>query len=66
MSAGSNYNVPPTQAERRKCWHTRDELWDCLDKNGGKVDLEAAEKKCQKLRFAYEKACPLQWVRYQP
>ena len=46
----------PDKEARQKCWGSKDNYWECLDKNP--QQLEA----CEKLRSLFEKSCPSQWV----
>lgn len=46
----------PDKEDRQKCWGSRDNYWECLDKNPEQLET------CEKLRSFYEKSCPAQWV----
>lgn len=47
----------PTSAERKACWHVKDQLWQCLDDNNDQI------QPCQKLQSEFEAKCPAQWVK---
>lgn len=51
----------PDKAQRKLCWDSRDQYWQCLDKNNVK-DSSDWPKECQELRKLFEKSCPNQWV----
>lgn len=48
----------PNQAERQKCWSTRDVFWKCLDEN------EKEPSKCHEERKLFEDSCKKTWVKY--
>lgn len=59
--------VAPDRSSRAKCYESRDNFFDCLDKNdiidAVKHDAEA-RKKCSKEVEAYETDCARSWIKY--
>ena len=50
-------SLPPSKAERQKCWTARDDYWKCMDNNNGNADA------CKTLRKSLELYCSKQWVK---
>ena len=46
----------PKAEERKKCWDSKDEYWNCMDKNNND------NSKCKIERAEYENNCIKQWV----
>jgi len=48
----------PKAEERKKCWESKDNYWDCMDKN------DNDSSKCKAERSKYEESCIKQWITY--
>ncbi|XP_026477277.1 cytochrome c oxidase assembly factor 6 homolog [Ctenocephalides felis] len=53
----------PNKEDRKKCWDSRDQYWECLDTNENKSKQNTEEvQACKAFRKLFESNCPAQWV----
>lgn len=57
----------PDKAKRTKCWDSRDNYWQCLEKNAPEHSTTGGQEEpsaCISLRKIFESNCPAQWVKH--